>query len=316
MDPVTHGLAGALISEAGFARKLGGRARWVMPVAAMFPDIDIVYRIEGLPAYIANHRALTHSFAGILVSGLLMGIVLGRLDEERRYLAWISACWVALFSHQVLDLITSFGTCVLYPFSRTRFYFDWVFIIDIFLSGMLLAFWLLSRRRNESDAQKMAVRGLGIVAGYILFCALNHNLAIHQLKKVAMRNQMQYQSVAAIPQILMPLRWSGVVDIGTHYYLIPMYSFRTPAPPFQIFTKTTGSYFEQKARATEMGVLYTWFARYPVVTERVEEQSHIVEFSDLRFYMRFFSFMVRKPFVLRIKMDRDGNVLETRFGRM
>src|SRR5262245_40343698 len=152
-----------------------------MPGAAMLPDIDIVYRIEGLPTYIANHRALTHSFLGIIATGILMGAVIGRFDEERRYTAWMSACWVALFSHQLLDLITSYGTVVLYPFSNTRYYFDWVFILDLFLTGSLLLFLILSRRKkNPIDGQRVAVGGLVTAVTYVAFCAVNHSLAMHQ----------------------------------------------------------------------------------------------------------------------------------------
>ncbi|HSP07069.1 MAG TPA: hypothetical protein VLR94_07820, partial [Acidobacteriota bacterium] len=162
----------------------------------------------------------------------------------------------------------------------------------------------------------LARNGLLTVAGYIVFCAMNHGLAIHQLEVVARRNQIQYRSMAAIPQPLLPVRWSGILDTGTNYYQVPLLSFTQPEAPFQIFTKTTGSYFEHKARETEMGVLYNWFARYPVVTETSDRKYHVVEFTDLRFYIKLYTFMVRKPFVLRIKMDNEGNVLESRFTRM
>jgi len=313
MDPVTHGLTGALIAEAGFSQRLGGRSRLVLTAAAMFPDIDIVYRFGGLPTYIENHRGLTHSFAGLFAAGMILGSILGRLDEERRYVAWIAACWVALFSHLLLDLITSYGTVALYPFSRTRFYFDWVFIIDVFLSGLLLLFLILSRR--SQSGVRLARTGLLAACGYIGFCALNHSLALHQLRQSAAENQIAYQSIAVIPQLGAPVRWSGILDAGTDYYQIPFYSFQKPQSPFQVFNKTRRSFFEQKARETELGVLYYWFARYPVVDEYEQQGFHIVEFSDLRFYIRVYSFFVRRPFVLRIKMDSAGNVLESRFAR-
>src|SRR3990172_5307125 len=240
MDPVTHAITGALIAEAGFAQRLGNRSRLMMTVAAMLPDIDILYRLEGLPTYIANHRALTHSFVGLIAGGLMLGGILGRLDEERRYLPWIAAMWVALFSHQLLDLITSYGTVVLYPFNQTRFYFDWVFILDIFLTGSLLAF-LVASKLNQQHAERRAKIGLLVVTCYVAFCALNHSLARHQLRKAAQENQIAYQSIAAVPQPLLPVRWSGILDNGVHYYQISFFSFAEPRLPFQVFTKTTGS---------------------------------------------------------------------------
>jgi inner membrane protein len=83
MDPVTHGLTGAVLAEAGFTRHLGTRCRYVLTATAMFPDIDIVYRLQDLPTYIANHRGLTHSYLGLILSGVFIGALLGRLDEEQ-----------------------------------------------------------------------------------------------------------------------------------------------------------------------------------------------------------------------------------------
>jgi len=313
MDPVTHGLTGALIAEAGFSRRLGGRGRLLLTGAAMFPDLDIVYRFGGLPAYIENHRGLSHSFVGLFATGIFLGTIFGRIDEERRYMVWIAASWVGLFSHLLLDLVTSYGTVALYPFSRTRFYFDWVFIIDVVLSGTLLIFLLLSRRSTRSE--RLARIGLIAACGYVSFCALNHSLALHNLKLSASENGIAYETIAAIPQPGLPIRWSGILDAGTDYYQVPFYSFQKPQPPFQVFNKTRRSFFEQKARETEMGVLYTWFARYPVVEEYEQQGFHIVEFSDLRFYIRVRNFFVRRPFVLRIKMDDAGHILESRFAR-
>jgi len=246
MDAVTHGLTGALIAEAGFQQRLGRWARPALIVSAMFPDIDIIYRIISLPAYIENHRALTHSFVGIVAAGVLLGSIMGRIDEERRYLAWIAACSTALFSHQLLDLITSYGTVLLYPFNSTRFYFDWVFIIDLILSAILVVSIIFARLKPE-HAERRAKMGLFAAAIYIGFCAMNHTLALHQLRKTVEANQISYSVIAAIPQPLFPTRWAGIVDAQTHYYRVPMSSLsQPPASAFEAFTKATGSIYEQK----------------------------------------------------------------------
>lgn len=314
MDPVTHGLTGALIAQTGFSRRLGGYSTVAMAAVAMFPDIDIVYRLQSLPTYIENHRGLSHSFVGILGSGILLGAILGRIDKKRRYLAWIASCWVALLSHQILDLVTSYGTQILYPFNMNRYYLDWVFIIDFFLSGILLLFLMLSRK-IPGQSERKAKLGLMLAAGYILFCAANHSLALHQLIRSAKANGIPYQSAAAVPQPLLPLIWSGILDGDEFFYQKQLWSFQQPQPPFEVYNKISGSIFEQKARNSELGVLYFWFARYPVVKEYVQNRMHIVEFSDLRFKFRLLDLRVRQPFVLRITMDESGNIIESRLTR-
>jgi inner membrane protein len=314
MDPVTHGLTGALLAETRIGQRLGGWSTWLLAGVAMFPDIDIVYRIAGLPTYLENHRGLTHSFVGILGAGVLLGALFAKLDRSRRYLAWISACWVALFSHQALDLITSYGTIALYPFSRQRFYFDWIFIIDLFFTGIILLFLVLSR---ASPARAIRIARIGILVAivYVGFCAVNHKIAMRRLEQTARDNKIAYESIAAIPQPFHALKWSGIIDAGNQYYQISFNNLKELNPKFQIFNKTTASLWERKARDSELGILYYWFARYPVVEEYVQDRYHVVEFSDLRFYIRVRSLPIRKPFVLRFKLDDAGNILESRFLR-
>src|ERR1035438_10644164 len=69
MDPLTHGLAGALPARALPAtgdetldRKLARREAWVGFVAATFPDADVFVSPFSAEFYITHHRALTHSF--------------------------------------------------------------------------------------------------------------------------------------------------------------------------------------------------------------------------------------------------------------
>src|SRR5262249_26979968 len=163
------------------------------------------------------------SFVGVIASGVLLGALAGRFDEERRYVPWIAALTTALTSHQLLDFITSFGTMVLYPFSRVRFFFDWVFIIDLFLTGIFALFLILSWRKPE-NAERRAKWGIAVATCYIAFCAFNHELAMIQLRKAANENQIAYQSIAAIPEAGLPFRWSGIIDAGANYYQVPMIS--------------------------------------------------------------------------------------------
>jgi len=312
MDPVTHALTGALIAEAGITQRLGWKARPAMVLAAMFPDIDIVYRLRGLTTYLANHRALTHSFAGLIASGILLGSITARIDQQRRYLAWIAALWIALFSHVLLDLITSYGTQILYPFSRERFYYDWVFIVDFFLTGILLLFVIVAYVKPQNSEHRARV-GLLLAAGYIAFCAFNHEAALTRLRDAARQNQISYQSLAAIPQPLSPFVWSGIIDSENEYFQTTFLSWRVPQPPFAEFKKTTGSFFEERARQSDYGALYYWFARYPVVNEKTVAREHIIEFSDLRFYIHVRHLPARKPFVLRIIVDDSGKILESGF---
>jgi hypothetical protein len=68
MDLSTHGLAGALVAQAGFAQRLGRTATIAVVAGAMLPDVDVVMGLVDQLAVVPYHRGLTHS----LVSAVLL----------------------------------------------------------------------------------------------------------------------------------------------------------------------------------------------------------------------------------------------------
>ncbi len=224
MDPITHGLTGALIGKAlfagspvgaGFSRPEGttqqagepklaptlgkskGRvAVWVCAVAAMFPDVDVFFEpfVQREMATLELHRGVTHSLVCLPLFAAAMATltwwwVRSRQKEEGRRrkeetasqstngageretgaqpfatqsaargepaapLRWwmLAGMWAAgIASHIVLDGATSWGTMLWAPLSNARATWDWVFIIDFVLTGIVLlpqvAAWVYARR--------------------------------------------------------------------------------------------------------------------------------------------------------------------------
>jgi membrane-bound metal-dependent hydrolase YbcI (DUF457 family) len=203
MDPLTHGLTGALIGKALFVGGGGIRSResatnagslkaaslavWVCTVAAMFPDVDVFFEpfVRREMATLELHRGVTHS----VVCLPLLVVALATLTwwwvkarqkaEERRRkektpnqetgeagergtgarqaapLPWrnLAGMWAAgIASHIVLDGATSWGTMLWAPLSNARATWDWVFIIDFALTGIVLlpqvAAWVYARREG------------------------------------------------------------------------------------------------------------------------------------------------------------------------
>ena len=137
MDPVTHVAAGVLISQV-----MPGPSRGWSALAgaafALLPDIDYFLIFVDRLAFIRHHRGFTHSLAALFLFALL-GAALGRALGGPRWFRPILFLGLAvLASHLLLDLATSYGTQILFPFSRQRFTLDWLFIIDPYLTGLLL----------------------------------------------------------------------------------------------------------------------------------------------------------------------------------
>jgi len=178
MDPVTHGITGALLGKGFFYKRQERVAIFAATLGAIFPDIDVFYegwaefaRHDQL-AIVKYHRSITHSFVALPFFALLLALltrpVLGFLQ---RRLAWFRGLeaphWalltviygVGIASHIVLDGMTSFGTRMWYPLSNERVAWDLLFIIDFTFTSFVLVpqviAWIYS---DLAKSRRRAVR--------------------------------------------------------------------------------------------------------------------------------------------------------------
>jgi membrane-bound metal-dependent hydrolase YbcI (DUF457 family) len=153
MDPVTHGIAGALLGKGFFSKRQERVAVFAATLGAVFPDVDIfaeAFSRDPL-AIVKYHRAITHSFVGLPFFAILLAVL------TRALLPWVKRRWprfqdlespplgmltliygVGIASHIVLDGMTSFGTRMWYPITTQRVAWDLLFIIDFSFTAIIL----------------------------------------------------------------------------------------------------------------------------------------------------------------------------------
>ncbi len=181
MDPLTHVAAGVLISQV-----LPGPARgWSALAGALFgllPDIDYFLIFSDRLAFIRHHRGFTHSLVALPLLALL-GAGLGRALGGPRWLLPLLLIGLAvLASHLLLDLATSYGTQILFPFFRRRFTLDWLFILDPYLTALLLA-GAVTALAFAARGPKFGAVFLAAAGVYLLLCGWYH----HQVLALARR---------------------------------------------------------------------------------------------------------------------------------
>jgi membrane-bound metal-dependent hydrolase YbcI (DUF457 family) len=70
MALITHGLAGALVAQAGFAQRIGRPAMIALVAGAVLPALDLVMALVDELSVVRYHRGLTHSFVGVFLLAL------------------------------------------------------------------------------------------------------------------------------------------------------------------------------------------------------------------------------------------------------
>lgn len=146
MDNVTHGLWGLGIygSWAAIAHPNPetGLAAGVCVAAILgseAPDFDYVIRwLFGPVAYLRQHRAVSHSLPMWFLWPLLISLALSIWWPGHLGLLYLVS-FLGVIIHVGLDLLTTYGTQALWPFSKRRWAFDALFIVDIviLLAGAL-----------------------------------------------------------------------------------------------------------------------------------------------------------------------------------
>jgi membrane-bound metal-dependent hydrolase YbcI (DUF457 family) len=162
MDTITHGIVGALAGKALLARRLpknvaagdsestntvplSRTAILACTIGSVFPDIDIFAgSIARNPLAIMEwHRNISHSLIMLPLWALMLTVVSVPFAKWLRWgnpsFAYLTVAYaVGLASHVFLDLVTNFGTMIWSPLSFARVAWDWLFILDLTLTGLAL----------------------------------------------------------------------------------------------------------------------------------------------------------------------------------
>jgi inner membrane protein len=313
MDPVTHGLTGLLLAQAGFQRRYGAQATLALVGGALIPDIDVLWSPSHDVIALETHRGITHSFVGALVLGVAMGFLLRFLGPEKRWklLSGLSILGIVV-GHLFMDLITAYGIQLFLPLSRARPAWDLIFIIDPFLSVPLLLaavaalFWRTERVR-------LGRFGLSYLAVYLLFLAVTHSHALIAMDRTLTAQGVDASRVAALPVFLNPLKRFAIAEADSRYWRATV-QFPSGAVEFHDPVPTgMQNNLVAQSRSLKAVQTYLWFARFPVATVSEADGRRVVEFKDLRFTQNLrgdASFLL-----LRVIFNRSGVADQIIFNR-
>ena len=157
MDTVTQIVLGSAIAEAAFREKLGRSAIFFGALCGWLPDIDFFFHPSGSWEALQEHRGMTHSLVFLTAMAPILGG--GAFLADRRIRGdrhsgeardWILLAFWALITHPLLDLCTSYGTQIFYPFSDYRYATDAISIIDFIYTLPLLLAAILAFRASFS----------------------------------------------------------------------------------------------------------------------------------------------------------------------
>lgn len=307
MDLVTHGLAGALA-----ARAVSARSGWPTLAAsvggALTPDLDVLARLWDPMAAITVHRTATHSFLGGAALALAVAEVVALKTERESFLRLTAFAYLGVLTHIGLDLLTRFGTAVLWPLTSRRFGLGWLYLIDPIVIGLVLAGLIVSMRSRplRTAGPRWA---WGLLAAYVLTAGL-----LAQAADVTWGRRLADGGVIAARRTVVPIfpgpwRWAGIAEADEALYRATSSIGGWSAVPLTRFPKPPVDGLAELDRSDAVRA-FRAFARFPWRTVTTDGDLRRVEYRDLAFEDHPFG----GPMALRFTVDQQGSVRTLELG--
>ena len=226
------------------------------------------------------------------------------LREPGGWRALYGVTALALFTHIVGDLITSFGTMIFAPFSDWRAAIGTTFIIDLWFSGIIVAGLAFSAFLYRTRVP--AVAASVVLAGYVGFQFVQKREALALGQQYVQAKGLSGARVVAHPRPVSPFNWTVFVsDEEAHRFAHVNLVRKEPRryapgdgfvaridspymPADQAIWVRRSRYGEadreliREAWNSEALAFFRWFADVPAF-DGVSEGSTCIWFADLRF---------------------------------
>lgn len=233
MDSLTQIVLGAAVGEVVLGRKVGNKAMLFGAIAGTIPDLDVMarYVVDTVTAT-EWHRGFSHSIFFSLVFAPIFGWLIWKLNPKRKA-TWKEWSWLmfwGLFTHPLLDVFTTWGTQLFWPFD-VRLAFQSIFVIDPLYTVpfLVLLVFALFQKRSASKRYNYTKLGLILSSSYLVLALALKGMAYRKFVSALERKDITYQQLNTRPAPFNTILWSA--NVATEEaYLIGDYSFFDASP--------------------------------------------------------------------------------------
>lgn len=310
MDIITQGILGSAVAQATHGKKLGKKAATWGFVIGLLPDIDTGLAVFGEWVSMNTHRTFTHSIFLETLAAIPIGLICRKWAEsDESKTSWILMALGCLITHPLLDLCTSYGTEILWPFSFKRYAIDSIAIVDAFYSIPLLIVTLLGiySKLSGSKLQKIAI-GVLILTSLYLCGGYSHSKLLEKRGRDFFAQQgFNAVEVRAMPTNFNIMLYRVVGKDANNSYMCTYLTPKTKNFVSQGTIKSQKDEFTKKALSHEYGQIFLKFCQGMCCTKSEEiNGEHIVTLKDMRY-----GFMTAPDVIMfqaKAVFDKEGNL--------
>ncbi len=239
MDSLTQLTFGAALGEAVLGQQVGKKALVWGAVLGTLPDLDVFIPLGGPVNDFVYHRSFSHSMILLGLLSPLIAWLIARVhpDTKRFYRKWVLLSFLVLEASVLLDLLTIYGTQILWPFDTTPRAFPILFIIDP-LFTLPIAFGVLAvllLRRHRPMGHRLNTVGLALSLAYLVWAFGAGECVKGRVTEKLARQGVSYSRFIASPAPFTTLLWRVVGIENDRYFETYVSLFDGEAPLFVDF---------------------------------------------------------------------------------
>lgn len=321
MDPLTHGLAAYALKRVFFLRQ-GREVTLAMILAAVIGDVDWISYYFGPRAFLRGHATVSDSLVGVVLISLIVAAVCHfarkREAADRISIGILLASVCAGFSRLTLDVCSSSGVGLYWPFRGARVALDWLPALDPWILVVLVAailvpelFSLISgeigARSKGPRGRASAIAGLLLLAAYGTVRATLHHNAVSLLESRSYESQAPRRA-AAFPDTTSLFTWHGITETESSLHILDVNvapgAFFNPDAALNLH-KPESSPALQAVQSNQVSKEFLEFARFPKATIEQETSGFLAEIHDLRYQASNQTFGAIQ---VEINLDASGKV--------
>lgn len=221
MDSITQAVLGAAAAQAVLKKRLPRGAGIIGAVGGTLPDLDVfIYSFSDPTVGWTFHRHFTHCLAFIPFGGLLAALpflFMKKYRDDKQ--AVILAAIIGYATHAPLDMFTSYGTQLFWPFSNHRVALDWIPIVDPLYTIPLAIGVFLTMKTLRTRPVRIA---LLLTSLYICFGGWQHHRGVETQNRLAeMRGhhiEQRVEQARVMPAPGWLVMWRSVYVSGGRLY--------------------------------------------------------------------------------------------------
>ncbi len=260
MDSLSQIVLGAATFALIKDKEIGKKALLYGAILGTIPDLDILLNpffntIEQL----AIHRAFSHSiFFSILLS--LVCTKWFTYKYKTSYKGWFLASFLALFTHPLLDICTTYGTRIFYPINKNYFTLDNVFVIDPLYTIWLLIGCITLLIMNNNNPKRTTVIKYSLVLStvYLIFGLFTNLYVKNHFEKELKRQNITYEKLKIVPTPFNTIFWQGIIKTKEGIYFSDYSLFDSKKTLHFYYEKNDTAFLQEKMKIAELDPFFNF----------------------------------------------------------